>query len=126
MSSFRGGYAFGSADMTHSPRLSNSPTTAWDSALSTEDKKAYAQYFKIADEDNKGFITGDEAVRFFARSGVPNQILAEVCIIYCFEMSRYRVIQRLTCAYFIDMGGKPEIVSTTMMLCKRFLTMLIL
>ncbi|KAI9287615.1 hypothetical protein BC943DRAFT_196135 [Umbelopsis sp. AD052] len=78
MSSFRSGYTFGSADIAHSPRLPNSPTTAWDSALSTEDKRAYAQFFKFADEDNKGFVTGDEAVRFFARSGVPNQILAEI------------------------------------------------
>jgi hypothetical protein len=82
MTSFRGGYTLGSADNARSPRLPNGPSTAWDSALSAEDKKAYAQFFKFADEENKGFITGDEAVKFFARSGVPNQILAEVGTIY--------------------------------------------
>ncbi|KAH8555774.1 hypothetical protein BGW37DRAFT_418319 [Umbelopsis sp. PMI_123] len=78
MTSFRGGYTLGSADNARSPRLPNGPSTGWDSALSAEDKKAYAQFFKFADEENKGFITGDEAVKFFARSGVPNQILAEI------------------------------------------------
>jgi hypothetical protein len=109
MTSFRGGYTLGSADNARSPRLPNSPSTAWDSALSAEDKKAYAQFFKFADEENKGFITGDEAVKFFARSGVPNQILAEVGTIYYYEIQCHWSVPSLTLVFFADMGGKLEI-----------------
>lgn len=79
MSSFRGSPSISPADMSRSPRVQNSSSTSWENALTLEDRKAYAYFFKIADEGQKGFITGQEAVSFFAKSGVPSQILAEVC-----------------------------------------------
>jgi ATP-dependent exoDNAse (exonuclease V) alpha subunit len=79
MSSFRGSPAISSADIARSPGFQSASSVSWDSALTPEDKQAYAKYFKLADEEQKGFITGQEAVKFFAKSGVPSQILAEVC-----------------------------------------------
>ena len=36
------------------------------------------QWFRIADEDKDGKITGGEAVRFFTRSGLPKDVLGQV------------------------------------------------
>ncbi|GAB5589486.1 hypothetical protein Unana1_04386 [Umbelopsis nana] len=78
MSSFRGSPSIRPADIARSPRVQNAPFTSWESALTLEDRTAYAKLFTIADEEKKGFITGQEAVNFFAKSGVPSQILAEI------------------------------------------------
>lgn len=81
MSSFRGSPAINNADLARSPRFQSTSPGSWDAALTPEDKQAYAKFFKLADEDQKGFVTGQEAVKFFAKSGVPSQILAEVCAV---------------------------------------------
>lgn len=36
------------------------------------------QWFRIADEDKDGKISGGEAVRFFTRSGLPKDVLGQV------------------------------------------------
>lgn len=38
------------------------------------------QWFKAADEDRDGVIKGAEAVRFFQRSGLAQDVLGQVCI----------------------------------------------
>jgi len=36
------------------------------------------QWFRLADEDRDGKITGGEAVKFFMRSGLPKDVLGQV------------------------------------------------
>ena len=50
----------------------------WDSHLSPKEAKYYAQLFQIASKSQEGIVTGNEAVQFFATSGIPTQILSEV------------------------------------------------
>lgn len=58
-------------------------STAGDSFLTTEERHVYAQLYKAADPENKGVITGSEAVAFFAKSNVPPNVLADVCRALC-------------------------------------------
>ncbi|KAI8333199.1 hypothetical protein EDC96DRAFT_526149 [Choanephora cucurbitarum] len=50
----------------------------WDSHLSPKEAKYYAQLFQIASKSQEGIVTGNEAVQFFATSGIPTQILSEI------------------------------------------------
>lgn len=52
--------------------------TSWESQLSPQETSYYNQLFQTASKSQEGIVTGTEAVRFFASSGVPNQILSEV------------------------------------------------
>lgn len=36
------------------------------------------QWFKLADQDGDGAVGGAEAVRFFTRSGLPQDVLGQV------------------------------------------------
>ena len=38
----------------------------------------FEQWFRLADEDRDGMIGGMEAVKFFQRSGLPQNLLGEV------------------------------------------------
>lgn len=51
---------------------------SWDSQLTPQESKYFTQLFKNASKYQEGIVTGGEAVRFFATSGVPNEILSEV------------------------------------------------
>jgi epidermal growth factor receptor substrate 15 len=42
------------------------------------DAKLRDQLFVLADEDRDGAITGGEAVKFFARSALPQEVLGQV------------------------------------------------
>ncbi|KAI9023508.1 hypothetical protein CLU79DRAFT_791530 [Phycomyces nitens] len=53
-------------------------STSWESLLTPKEKLAYGQLFNIISVSNPGIITGQEAVKFFATSGVPHQILSEI------------------------------------------------
>jgi len=53
-------------------------STAWESQLSSQESKYFTQLFQFVSKQQEGIVTGAEAVRFFATSGVPNQILSEV------------------------------------------------
>ncbi|RCI03792.1 hypothetical protein CU098_008867 [Rhizopus stolonifer] len=50
----------------------------WDSQLSPQEAKYYSQLFQYASKSQEGIVTGNEAVQFFATSGVPTQILSEI------------------------------------------------
>jgi hypothetical protein len=52
--------------------------SSWESQLSTQEVKYFIQLFQSISKTQEGIVTGSEAVRFFASSGVPNQILSEV------------------------------------------------
>jgi epidermal growth factor receptor substrate 15 len=52
--------------------------SSWESQLSTQEVKYFTQLFQSISKTQEGIVTGSEAVRFFASSGVPNQILSEV------------------------------------------------
>lgn len=51
---------------------------SWESQLSPQEVNYYQQLFQSASQSQEGIVTGTEAVRFFASSGVPNEILSEV------------------------------------------------
>ncbi|CAO0793946.1 unnamed protein product [Mucor circinelloides] len=53
-------------------------STAWESQLSSQESKYFTQLFQFVSKQQEGIVTGAEAVRFFATSGVPNQILSEI------------------------------------------------
>ncbi|KAF8977281.1 hypothetical protein BGZ46_007505, partial [Entomortierella lignicola] len=49
--------------------------------LSTREKQLYGQLWAVADKDNNGFITGADAVPFFAKSGLSPQVLGEIWVL---------------------------------------------
>ncbi|CAO3614590.1 unnamed protein product [Mucor hiemalis] len=51
---------------------------SWDSQLTPQESKYFLQLFKNVSKYQEGIVTGGEAVRFFATSGVPNEILSEI------------------------------------------------
>lgn len=53
-------------------------TMSWDSQLTPQESKYFLQLFKNVSKYQEGIVTGGEAVRFFATSGVPNEILSEI------------------------------------------------
>ncbi|KAI5301077.1 hypothetical protein KEM56_001992, partial [Ascosphaera pollenicola] len=46
--------------------------------LTPEEKRQYYRLFQIADETNLGVITGEVAVSFFERTGLPSDILGQI------------------------------------------------
>ncbi|KAI9478327.1 MAG: hypothetical protein EXX96DRAFT_570431 [Benjaminiella poitrasii] len=52
--------------------------SSWESQLAPQEAKYYMQLFHAASKTQDGVVTGTEAVRFFASSGVPNEILSEI------------------------------------------------
>ncbi|OLL24826.1 putative calcium-binding protein [Neolecta irregularis DAH-3] len=57
---------------------SHSDSSAPPPSLSAEERRAFGTLFRAADVDNLGVVTGDVAVRFFERSGLPPAILGEI------------------------------------------------
>ncbi|CAL5220728.1 g2786 [Coccomyxa viridis] len=43
-----------------------------------DNEHTFAQWFRVADTDSDGRLTGADAVRFFERSGLPRELLAKV------------------------------------------------
>lgn len=62
----------------YSTRMSS--TTNWESQLSPQEARAYAIFFAAANGGKPNVVTGQEAVTFFARSGIPNEILSDVSL----------------------------------------------
>ncbi|KAI8638865.1 hypothetical protein BD408DRAFT_422384 [Parasitella parasitica] len=52
--------------------------STWKSQLSPKESEYFTQLFDFVSKQQKGIVTGAEAVRFFATSGVPTQILSEI------------------------------------------------
>jgi epidermal growth factor receptor substrate 15 len=46
--------------------------------IQTQDKAKYDAYYASIDKNNRGYITGDEAVPFFGNSGLSEDILAQI------------------------------------------------
>lgn len=55
--------------------------SSWESKLTPQEVNAYNELFKIASKSQSNSISGGEAVDFFAKSGLSNEILSQVCII---------------------------------------------
>ncbi|KAI8060124.1 hypothetical protein BC940DRAFT_312641 [Gongronella butleri] len=51
---------------------------SWEKYLSAQEAVVYGQLFKAVSNVTSGIVTGTEAVQFFAKSGVPNQILSDI------------------------------------------------
>ncbi|KAH8716872.1 hypothetical protein GQ44DRAFT_624617 [Phaeosphaeriaceae sp. PMI808] len=52
--------------------------TGSDWLISPQEKASYDNLFKGVDTMGRGFITGDQAVRFFSESGLPEDVLAGI------------------------------------------------
>ncbi|KAI9492390.1 hypothetical protein BDB00DRAFT_828801 [Zychaea mexicana] len=50
----------------------------WESLLTPQEVHAYAQFFSAANGSKSTVVSGPEAVAFFARSGIPNEILSDI------------------------------------------------
>ncbi|RUP43444.1 hypothetical protein BC936DRAFT_137169 [Jimgerdemannia flammicorona] len=65
-----------------SPRMGSSDlsrrSSTADSFLTPEERHYYAQLYKAADSENRGIIGGQEAVSFFGKSGVPQNVLGDI------------------------------------------------
>lgn len=61
----------------HEAILTSDPPT-FKVGLTPEEKKLYAQLFKLLDPDNTGIITGEKARLTFEKSGLPPPILGEI------------------------------------------------
>lgn len=53
-------------------------TSSNDWIISQQEKASYDNLFKGVDTAGRGFITGDQAVRFFSDSGLPEDVLAGI------------------------------------------------
>ncbi|KAI8986422.1 hypothetical protein BDB01DRAFT_849478 [Pilobolus umbonatus] len=53
-------------------------SSSWTSLVTPQEYKYYMQLFHSVSKAQEGIVTGGEAVRFFATSGVPTQILSEI------------------------------------------------
>lgn len=51
---------------------------SWESLLTPQETRLYSHLFQTVSKTQEGIVTGAEAVRFFATSGVPTEILSEV------------------------------------------------
>ncbi|KAF9919991.1 hypothetical protein FBU30_010287 [Linnemannia zychae] len=49
--------------------------------LTTREKQVYGQLWAAADKDQSGFVTGADAVPFFAKSGLSPQILGQIWVL---------------------------------------------
>lgn len=54
------------------------PAMSADWIISPQEKASYDNLFKTVDTMGRGYITGDQAVRFFSESGLPEDILAGI------------------------------------------------
>ncbi|KAF9434224.1 hypothetical protein BGZ76_008363 [Entomortierella beljakovae] len=52
-----------------------------DITLSVREKQLYGQLWAAADKDNNGFVTGADAVPFFAKSGLSPQVLGQIWVL---------------------------------------------
>lgn len=53
---------------------------AWQSQTQTPNMDQFEAYFRRADLDQDGRISGNEAVTFFQASNLPRQVLAQVIL----------------------------------------------
>ncbi|KAF1937242.1 UBA/TS-N domain-containing protein [Clathrospora elynae] len=58
------------------PPSAQAPGSDW--LISPQEKASYDNLFKGVDTMGRGFITGDQAVRFFSDSGLPEDVLAGI------------------------------------------------
>ncbi|KAI8149556.1 hypothetical protein BJV82DRAFT_504872, partial [Fennellomyces sp. T-0311] len=50
----------------------------WESLLTPQEIQAYGQFFSAANGGKSNVVSGQDAVTFFARSGIPNEILSDI------------------------------------------------
>ncbi|KAL9066259.1 MAG: hypothetical protein Q9157_007209 [Trypethelium eluteriae] len=59
-----------------SPQATQQPKSDW--LVNQEEKSKYDSFFAKLDTERKGYITGEQAVRFFSDSALPEEILASI------------------------------------------------
>ncbi|ORX82089.1 hypothetical protein K493DRAFT_320527 [Basidiobolus meristosporus CBS 931.73] len=66
-----------SISLNNSPFIpKNAPEEDW--AIKPEDKAKFDRFFTTIDINQKGYITGEEAVQYFLRSKLPEAVLAQI------------------------------------------------
>lgn len=55
-------------------------SSSWESKLTPREVNVYKQYFQAAAKSQPNVVSGMEAVQFFAKSGLPNDILSQASI----------------------------------------------
>ena len=58
--------------------ISSTPTGSDQWVVTAQEKAQYDQIFATVDPAKRGFITGEQAVSFFSRSGLPEEALAQI------------------------------------------------
>jgi epidermal growth factor receptor substrate 15 len=73
----------GSGNMSVAPL--SAQTTGADWAVSPADKAQFDSVFNTIAKSKRGYISGDEAVRFFGNSKLPSETLAQIWDLSCIE-----------------------------------------
>lgn len=55
-------------------------SSSWESKLTPREVNVYKQYFQAAAKSQPNVVSGMEAVQFFAKSGLPNDMLSQASI----------------------------------------------
>lgn len=53
-------------------------SSSWESRLTPREVNVYKQFFNAAAKSQPNVVSGMEAVQFFAKSGLPNDLLSQV------------------------------------------------
>ena len=70
---------------SHSPRPLSAQSTGGGWVISPADKAQFDAIFASVDKAGRGFITGEDAVKFFGNSKLPPDILAQIWDLACIE-----------------------------------------
>jgi hypothetical protein len=62
-------------------------SSSWESQLTPQESKLFFHLFQTVGKSQPGIVTGQEAVMFFATSGVPNPMLSEVSLAHLFLLN---------------------------------------
>lgn len=84
-------------------------TSSWESLLTPQELLAYNQFFSLASRSKPGIVTGQEAVQFFATSGVPNQILSDVGVHHVRRKGQSALIQSVRVDLGDSRSGQPRL-----------------
>ncbi|GES99492.1 EF hand domain-containing protein [Rhizophagus clarus] len=83
-------------ELSRSPSLLK--TKGPEITLTNEEKHAYSQLFQVADEENKGVISGQNAVKLFMKSHLPSPVLSNIWQIADSENKGYLTKQTFSVA----------------------------
>lgn len=72
------GFSTASSSGIRPPTQQPQPPPGDEWAIGTREKETFDQVFSTLDTENRGYITGDQAVGFFSNSRLPEEVLAQI------------------------------------------------